>query len=744
LWPEPNRSGVPNFIYNGAGKNNFDRYSGRIDYNISSNDIVFGRYGYQGNSVFTPGPIPSPGSFSTGNSQKGSSVVVTWTHLISQRSFNDLRFSFAKGDFIIRQGGFSSDNQAADLGFSYANTLTDAAKGCPAVAFSAPGFNTVAACSSNLNENLPDRSYYVTDDFSFVRGSHSLKAGVLFLHNRSDALAGFTGGGNYSFSGNYTAQLLDTSGHTGQPFADFLLGYLGGISYSTGFFSTHIRINNWGGYFQDNWKVSSKLNLQLGIRYDIKLPPTDAAGTNGGSIIGLEHRTGQSLLFPKNSQAVLKQRLPDGNLGLPYKFSNSNGLYNGHYRDIAPRIGFAYRPFADNKTVVRGGFGIYYEAENFNQFQAGERPWQGSATTLPRTTIWEPPPYLFGQSPRSPTFTYQPGELFPVWAYTDPNTWINGRSFQWNVMVQRGFATNWSLEVGYIGNKFDHGQNVYLWNRTYMPGYTFDYDDGSSFTIKDDTPLLQRVKYPEMGISFIGTTPGLAHGDYQAAQISVIKQMSHGFQMRAGYTRSRSIGLEGQRIGASSVIQDEWHQPTLNFYRKSDTPNVLFVTYVWQLPGFKMKGVLGALLGGWQTAGIVRFQSGERVDIRELYPQWEGAFGVFVKPVMTCDPNNFSGRTLNEWFNTSCFSQPPVNQFGTDASTNAVRADGMENVDLTFSKYFNLHRENTKLQFRAELFNAFNHPQFGDPDGLRGTATFGKVTYAYAPRIIQFGLKLEF
>ncbi|MEW5979566.1 MAG: TonB-dependent receptor [Acidobacteriota bacterium] len=743
LWPEPNTGGIPNFIYNGARKNNFDRYSVRFDYNINGNDTVFGRYGEQDNSVFTPGGIPSPGSFSEGDLQTGKTVIVSWTHLLSSSKFNDFRFSFAKGRLGRNQGGFSSDNQAADLGFLFASALTEATKGCPSVGFR-PGFNTVAACSASLIQSQPTSTFSFNDDFSFVVGAHTLKAGVLYSHYRDNSVGGFAGGGGYTFTGNYTAQMNDTSGGTGQPFADFLLGYLGGISVGTGR-TLSVRVNSWGGYLQDSWKVNNKLTLQLGLRYDVKLAPTDSLGTNGGSIMGLDKRNGQFLLYPKNSEAVLKRILPDGNLGLPYRFSDADGLYDSHWRDFGPRVGFAYRPFADSRTVIRGGFGIFYAAENLNQFSSAVRPWQGTAATPPRPTQFEPPPYRLGDNPGGgPKLTYQPGELFPITGFTDRNMWINGRSFQWNAMLQRGFSTNWSVEVGYIGNKFDHGQNAYLWNRTYMPGYTFHYNDGSSFTISDSTPLLERTKYPQLGSSFIGTTPGLAHGDYHAGQVSLIKQFSSGFEMRAGYTRSVSKGLEGQRIWNSSVIQDEWNQPDLTFYRKSDTPNALFATYVWQLPGFNRKGLVGGVLGGWQVAGILRLQSGQRVDIRELFPQWQGAAGVFVKPVMTCDPNDFPQRTLDQWFNTSCFQQPGPNQFGTDAATNSVRADGMENIDLSFSKFFNLPRENTRLQFRAELFNALNHAQFQDPGSLRGTATFGKVTGAYAPRIIQFALKLDF
>lgn len=746
FWPMPNQNGTPNFVYNAPATTTYDDYSGRIDYNISAKDIVFARYGNQRNPVFTPGTIPGFGNDSAGTLQQGSDFIGAWTHLVGPRSFNDFRFSWANGYLNSHQVGFGSANEAAVLGFPYADQLPVQAQGCPGISFSSPGFLTDSTCSFTLNRDYPSRTYYWSDDFSLIHGAHSIKFGFLHMRYFDDSTLGRPGGGNYTFTGGFTAATGDISGKTGQPFADFLLGDLNGVNWSTGSFTAHDRVAYYGEYIQDNWRVRPRLNLQLGLRYEIKLPPVDADGTTGGAIVGLGSRTGQYFLFPKNSQAVLEQRLPDGNLGLPYKFSNTDRLYNPHWRDFGPHVGFAYRPFGGNRTVIRGGYGIFYDAENFNQVQDGAQPWQATASTPPQTVAPQdqPPPYHLGDNPVPATYSLPAGSLFPVSPFIDPNNWISGRSQQWNLAFQRGFGANWSIETDYIGNHFDHGQNGYLWNRTYMPGYTFHYTDGTSFTITDNTPLLQRTKYPELGSAFIGTSDELAHGDYEAAQFSLNRRFSHGFMVRASYVRSVSKGLAGQRDENSSLVQDEWNQESLNFYRVSDVPDVFIATYVWQLPGFNLQGFRGAVLGGWETSGVIHLQSGERVDVREEFPQWLGATSLFVKPVMTCDPNNFPQRTLNEWFNTACFQQPPVNQFGSNSAINAVRADGLQNADLSLLKNFKIHGENQKLQLRAEFFNAFNHPQFGDPNTVRGSATFGRVTSAGPGRIIQFGLKYEF
>lgn len=749
FWPQPNLQGTPNFTYNAASLNNYNLYEGRIDWNASSKDALFGRFSHQANPILTPGSIPGPGSFYQGNTKGGANMVIGWTHILSAKKFNNFHFSFANAYRTNIQGGFSSANEASTLGFAFADDLTGLSEGCPEIAMAGFGSTQIAPlCPADDNVVEPNRTYYVTDDFTFIHGAHTFQTGGLWMQYRDNSNTGRPGGGIFSFSGLYTAATGDTSGKTGYPFADFLLGAQNSLSYSQGFFKTNDRKNLFQVYFQDNWKTTANLSLNLGLRYEMNLPEYSYDGTLPAWIGGLgsvgfpEQRTGQVYVFPANARSQVTEALAGQSLGIPYTFSNTNALAYSHWRNIAPRVGFAYRLFGSTRTVIRGGYGIFYDYENFNGLQPGDaRPFLGANSTLPQTVPPEnqAPPYFLGQSPGPPIKYFTPGTLLPFGEQGDPNSEEDDREQEWNLTFQRGFGRDWSLEVGYVGNWADHLMIDQYANRFYPVGFTFHYTNGTSFTIQNDTPLLDRVPWPQVQQGFVQTPYG--KGDYEAVQFSLVKRMSHGLEMRAGYTRQRAlaVGDEGFRSNFSYVMQSEFDQ---TFEPSSaDIPNVFYTTFVWQLPGQHLQGILGGVLGGWQGSGSIQIQSGQRSSLQELYPQWEGA--AFVSPLVVCNPNNGAPHTLQEWFNTSCVQQPGPNQFGSDSAVNAIVNDPVRNVDLSLVKYFKTF-ENQRLQFRAEFFNAFNRPLFGAPDGTRGDLGFGEVTYAGPPRAIQLALKYEF
>lgn len=748
FWPAPNISGTPNFTYNGASIQNFDRVSGRIDYNARAN-ILFARYGRQGNPAVSPGTIPGPGNYRAGENAEGTDLVVGWTRQLGPSRFNELRFSMANFYKNFGQGGFSSPNEAVPLGFAFGQYLTGTSAGCPSINFPGYGGTQIApVCQASFGWIAPARSYYITDDFTFIHGAHTFKTGFFALRYKDNFRIGFTGGGPISFSGLYTAALGDASGKSGNPFADFLLGYQGGLSYNQTGTLSNDRKNQYEGYFQDDWKATRKLTLQLGLRYQISLPLYTTDGkipayvANMGSVGYPLHRTGQVYVFAANSRSAVTQALNGQPLGIPYEFESSNWLNLPHYRDVAPRFGFAYRLTGDNRTVIRGGYGIYYSYPEFSGNQPGDpRPFYGANNTPPNPVAAQngPPPYLLGQSPGAPLLTFPAGTLIPLGYQSDPNGTESGRSQEWNLTFQRALGTDWALEVGYVGNYDVHLANLQSDNMTYMPGFTFHYLDGTTFTITNSTPLLDRKPWPELSSGGMMTPTG--QGNYEAAEFSLVKQMSHGLQMRVGYTRSRALGNESELSNFGTQYQNEFDHtmwPT-----EADTPNAFYVTYVYQLPGQHLSGLRGVAVGGWQAAGIVHIQTGMRSDLRELYPQWPGAASGVIKPLLVCDPNKNAPHTLQEWFNTSCVQQPGVNQFGSDSATNGIVDDPMRNWDASLTKSFKTF-ENQQLQFRAEFFNAFNHPLFGEPDGYRGDPGFGKVTSAGPARQIQLSLRYEF
>lgn len=740
-WPTANRSGSPNFSYNGASVNNYDRYSARIDFMLNDRDSFYGRFGYQNNPAITPGPLPGFGNGGNTDLFHGLDGVVTWNHIFSRRMLNVVRFSVADGRQTETQSDFAGQNVVQQLGLPYSASLTSFDTGCPAVSFT--NTSTAGTCSYDYNLDNQANTYYITDDLSYQAGSHNLKAGFLTMRYHVRGTLGRPGGGGFSFNGLYTSQINDFSG--GQPFADFLLGYQGSLGYTSAALDGYFNSNAYQMYVQDDWQITPRLTLQLGLRYDMDLPPYSSNGQLTAWVDGLNTRSSQTQLFPANSkQAVAALLAPNGgNLGFPYRFTSNNWLEPPEWTNVQPRVGFAFRPLQTPNLVVRGGFGVFYDTLSTTGSQGNigsSLPFVSSSATPPQTQTFIPPPYMLGQAPPPLTTWYTAGLLLAPNYGTDPTSSNQARVFQWNLTTQKSFGSNWAVDLAYVGNKSVHGNNTYDWNRTYMPGYTFYYGDGSTFTITDSTPLLQRSKYPQIGNGYVSVANGRVN--YYGGQLQVTKRTSHGVAFSAGYTLSRAYGLEGQQTYNSTWVQDEWNQDKLNVPLKSDIPNNFFATYTWLLPGQHLAGFAGAVLGGWQTSGIIHVQSGYLMDLK-ANPEWEGGSG-YIKPFKVCNPNlPASQRTVNRWFNTSCFVQPGPNEFGDVSATNSVREDGLRNFDTAVEKSFKV-TEQQKVTFRAEFFNAFNHPYFLDPDNVVTDSTFGVITGAAPGRAIQGALKYSF
>ena len=611
LWPLPDLSGTPNFTYNGAGFTNFNREAVRLDYNKSDKDTLYGRLGYQTNPYYKPGATPSPGMGTQGDLLHGYDVVVAWTHLLSPTKMNQARVSYAFQNWAhLWQAGFVGQNVNQSFGFSNSSAVQPQFYGCPDVKLS--GVSTTGACTSHSIQSQPNKNIYISDDFTIAKGAHTIKAGVFLT--RYSLNFGYSNPGDVvqSFTGAYTAQFGDVSGSTGQPFADFLLGYLPAESVNQTGTIAQNRRNLYQMYLMDTWRVNSKLTLQLGLRYDLNRPEVQADGRAPAYFDGLQSRTGQVQVYPANAKGPLTALLQanNGNLGFPYTFASSDYLYQPDNRNFGPRIGFAYRPFGNSRHVIRGGFGTYYEvvnestAENDN----GARPFTLAAST-PALTVpaqQSTPAYAFGQVPVLTDAWYNPGELYNPQYQGSPQQ-PDSRVDEWNVTYQVELGQGFALAAGYLGNRNLHGQDNYNWNRTYPVGYTFNYADGTTFTITNSTPLLQRTKYPQIGNGYY-TWP-LTYGHYNSFQLTVEKRMSHGIQFRAGYTRSSSFGYEGETGQQSTINQDEW-APRFDSRRANDVPNIFYASYIWQLPGFGLHGWRGMLLGGWQNAGIVSKTSG--------------------------------------------------------------------------------------------------------------------------------------
>jgi hypothetical protein len=620
---------------------------------------------------------------------------------------------------------------AKQLGFTNGDTAPQIIWSLPGVGFGGVPTSGVGGGSVFFQ---PNQTYFVQDDLSIIRGRHTFKTGLLAFRFKAQVYFASAGGVLQSFSGLYTSQINDLAG--GQPFADFLLGALGGVSVVQSAEAAYYNRNFWQMYFMDDWKVSSRLTLQLGLRYDLNLPATSANGQSAAWIDGLDTRDQQTVVFPKNARGPLAAVLNGQPLGFPYNFSGNNWLWYPNWKNMQPRAGFAFRPFNDTKTVIRGGYGIFYDA-NTNASTTSlnfGRPFYVFSATPPPASQFTAPPYTFGVVPTL-TVGFLPGQQFRSGYVSQPH-WPDPRVQQWNLTIQRGIGHGIAVEGAYVGNHLGNGQTATTFNRLYPVGYTFHYDNGTSYTIQSSDALVRRQKYPLMarGTSALAWT----HSTYEAAQFYVRKEFSNGLQVRAGYTRMHVYGSDG-------TWQDEWAAQSVNYQLSDNYPNIFFATYVYELPGQKLKGFLGAVLGGWRASGIINVASGPATYVYQGIPTIAGkTSSAELQPLLLHDPNlPSSQRTLQRWFDTSAFATPPPNSFGDLAATHAVRAPGQRNLNAGFAKIFRI-RERQRLQFRGEFFNFFNHPQFGQPAATNGLSNFGQITSANPARQVQLGLKYDF
>ncbi|MFN0166113.1 MAG: carboxypeptidase regulatory-like domain-containing protein [Bryobacteraceae bacterium] len=728
-WPQPNSRTYPNFLYNGARRNDYTTFAGRLDYNLSSKDVLYFRMGQQANPVFEPGTVPIYRD-SVGDANTSYTPSFNWNHIFNDHMLNEFRWSMIKVNKSLGAAFGLDKNYAKEFGYENGDRLKPEAHGCPAIYIS-----QIEPICDVYRSETPNNTMYITDNFSFRRGLHNIKFGALHMRYSVDSIfQAYPGGTTASFSGLYTSQVGDTQG--GQPMADFLLGALGGVGvYETTAFTTS-RVSVYQFYVQDDWKATPKLTLQLGLRWDLNLPATSVNGKSYAWIEGFERRTGQQQVFPANAKQPLEQALGGTNLGFPYRIKEGDRLNTVYYRNWGPRVGFAYRPFGGVKTVIRGGYGIYYDIGRLAASAETGRPFVISGSTPPPVSPFAPAPYRLGQVPTL-TAQWRPGERYRAASVLFPG-FVDPLVQQWNLTIQRQFAGSVAVDVAYVGHKLDRGVGQRrVFNESSPPGYLYHYPDGSSFTVTDSLAVPERAKYPQLGraTTYFNETFSI----YHAAQINVVKNFSHGLQFRSGYTFSKNLGFSADWWDR----QDEWGGRTKNRLNY-DTPHLFFATYVWEVPfGKSLKGAARQVVHGWQLSGATTFGSGKLfTPVNQRAP--------FVGDRSSTHPDRLadgnlpeSQRTPQKWFDLAAFVTPTTPRYGTSAA-NFMQADGIANWDITLAKRFQI-REGHFLQFRMEAFNAFNHPTFGVPQFRVGNAAYGVVASTEnTARDVQFGLKYQF
>ncbi len=494
-------------------------------------------------------------------------------------------------------------------------------------------------------------------------------------------------------------------------------------------------------YVQDDWKVSPNLTLNLGLRWDFRTVPYE---TNN-------HMGWWDVSNPLGGMCIADQTLvtngiaPEGN-GF-YRYCGRRNPIDNPLTPFAPRVGFAWRPFGGDKTVIRGGYGLFWDS-------AEGREVDGSADIYPYVSRGAGSQQANQATPLQTTDT-----LFP--AFTNPgpvtpaaNSFLavniseaprNPYVQQWSFSVQRQLGGNTKLEVNYIGNKGTH----LLMRRNFAQALV------PTAPVPTDISLIptvaQRKPYPNFNIFINSDWSG--NSSYQSGNVK-LEHRAGNLLFTAAYTWAKSIdnksaaaGIGGADTGWQGFIDN--HNTRLDHGLSDfDVDHRFVASFVYNLPfgrgqkyaGGVNKGV-DAVIGGWQTNGILTFQRGFPYSI---YAQDLGGLldDFSNRANLVGDPHSGFTQSISEWFNTGAFAQPRAGVVG-DSGRNILRNPGINNLDASLFKNFRFG-ERVSMQMRLESFNAFNHTQWGGPDHNISSPQFGQITSARPGRINQVGLKILF
>jgi hypothetical protein len=716
--PAPNTD-LPGINYTNVSPYNYfaNQYIARVDQNIGTKSSMYGHVTYNKETRIDPTLNPSWFETESTNTYTGAGHFV--------HAF--------RPDFIFDVGlGFTHFYQNEVQSTAGKNDITNSILGIEGNAtlpasWGAPVWNV--AGFANLGEtNFGPRLWLINiwdlrPVISLTKGKHNLQFGMDVQRVNEDVQEIFRTNGIWNYDGSFTGNSL----------GDFLIGLPNNVNSSPDPFSPDLFNTTLGPYFQDDWKITPKLTLNLGLRYEwVSIP------------LSHNHRSIANVYFPPNNgvpQIVIADDAGpikfDGVqatlFDYPFVRASSVGLpkqlATNDFLDFSPRLGFAYSLPGAGNTVVRGAYGVFYAQDILDKWTeaAVDPPFVRSNLTVLDSTNF---------ATFNPTNPYVNAVASAAQVFGNQVHHHLGRTQEWNLTLER---TQWNtlFSIAYVGNYSD-----------YLP----DLEDPNQ-AVPGPGAVTSRRAWPTQGVLYIGGEHGI--GNYNGLQLKAQRRYINGLEFLASYTWSKSLNTsDGTFVGEGGRGFDTQNliNPSSEYgLAAQDVAQSFTVSYIYELPFGASKrflnqgGAVAAVLGGWQVNGITRVISGSPFSISQAANGANTDVGSF-RPNRIGNPNS-GPRSVAQFFNTAAYAvNAPVNgiyQFG-NAGRNTVIGPGT--VDSDFSLYKNIRiKERAQLQFRAEVYNIFNHPIFAQPGAELGTASFGALTStAIDNREIQLALRLSF
>ena len=555
----------------------------------------------------------------------------------------------------------------------------------------------------------------LTDDWSWLRGNHYIQAGINIVFGTKRQTDFAASNGQWFFNGQFT----------GDPIADYLLGLPNQFQQASTETRPYVHYKIVSPYAQDRWKINRKLTVTAGIRLEYLPAPHPQRG--------YETIFDPARYNPANAPIVNN----DGTITPTATYDPLNGLiFNGvngvplNFADTykymwAPSVGFAYDVFGDGKTALRGGYGITYNRVPTGtdcSYFCGNNPPRVQSLTLINPPFPNPAGGVVAPA-GTPTMVSEDLNLHPA-----------GMIQTYSLSLEHQFAGNWFTSIAGAGN-IGHHVGTY-WDRNQaLPDPPYDFNP----LINSGTVFAYKFA-PYLGYGQINTNVSYANLYWNALEINVRHPIGHNLFLTVAYTWQHGLSdTRGQVFFENSnTTQDTYHPRSGYGTSNLNAPQILAISHIWSLPWYQQaKGLTGAALGGWKYAGITTIQSGFALD-----PGLSVAF-----QGLATRPDRISGsltgpKTVQQWFNTAAFAQPPAGYFG-NAGTGIIQGPGVINFDMAFYKDFRIKERHT-IEFRAELFNIFNHTNFSGVQTAFGAGNYGQITSARDPRIAEFALRYSF
>ena len=731
FYPMPNQS-TNSFVTTQNASQDGDQFGLRFDHYLTFKDTLNFRYSFS--QVSVTDPLSTDGAnvpgFPVGENQRAQNFVAQETRTFSSSLVAVGRFSFLRNKLLFDQ--HLNHTAPSTFGFTYQPSL--------AASFGPP-FIQVAGYASIGDpitgpRNTYENNFDANGSLTWIRGRHVMKFGGGYAYDQVNMLFGIATNGFFVFVG---APITN-------PFASFLIGQPIFFLQGGGDFDRGLRGHDLHAYGQDTFKLSSRLTLNYGLRYELPFPYTE-----------IHNR--QNLFEPGVQSTVL----PGAPTGLVYPGDRGvpKGLIPTEKTAFAPRVGLAWDPTGHSIWRVTTSYGIFYDP-----FYNG----QGGPTQDPVSA----PPFLQTPSVQVPNFSdpfngtnpFASGFSTPMTLLTIDKNLRLPYAQDWNLNVQRAFGSNWLFEVGYIGTKGTKLPRFIEGNpAVFVPGQSTagNADQRRLFsgcTLANNVPCT---------FSSAGIIAGIANSSYHGLQSSLRKRFSHGLSFLASYTLSKTIddvstfnitGSASQSAaGENDLAQNPFNLGAEKGRSMFDARHRFVLSYQWDLPFFaKADGWKRRMLAGWQANGITTFMSGTPFTIYDSAgvsleggaPEISGfpsdrpdRIGNFYQGTCT---NGAVAGTPNCWISPSGFQRlNPITQAGQfgNAGRNIAQGPDYQQWDFSALKNFRVTESKT-IQFRGELFNIFNHANLGLPQNDLNSPDFGQIQTSQPGRLVQFALKFLF